>query len=182
MITSLFNYSSWKKAGVFLAINFILQAIILQLIYPLVSTSIEPLDIQIGLTVDSVITFLDSIGPEGRNYYFWNELTLDMLFPLVYSIAYTLLLVELIKVCHLQVNAIKYVALLPLGIGISDIIENIHILIVIHQYPSLSETHIQTLSIANMLKHGLTIVVLLAIGILTIQFVKMKIRGRFTKP
>ncbi|MEH6534570.1 MAG: hypothetical protein V7735_25005 [Photobacterium frigidiphilum] len=174
----LINFSSWKKAGVLLSFNFALQAIILLIIYPLISTSIEPLDVQVGLTSESIIYFFNEIGMAGREYYFLNEITVDMLFPLVYSFAYSLLLIELIKSCNLIGSPLKYLALLPFGIGISDIIENIHILTAIHSYPEQSDLLIKSLFIANMSKHSLTVFVLSVVFLLICWLVGMKVNRR----
>ncbi|MGF1736838.1 hypothetical protein [Photobacterium satsumensis] len=177
----LINFSSWKKAGVLLSLNFALQAIILLIIYPLISASIDPLDVQVGLTSESVNSFFNEIGTAGRKYYFLNEMTVDMLFPLVYSFAYSLLLIELIKSCELISSSLKYIALLPFGIGASDVIENVHILVAIHSYPAKSELLINGLFIANMSKHSLTVLVLSAILLLTCWLVGMKVNRRVTK-
>ncbi len=178
----LINFSSWKKAGVLLSLNFALQAIIILIIYPLISTSMEPLDVQVGLTSESLNSFFNEIGTTGREYYFLNEMTVDMLFPLVYSFAYSLLLIELIKSCELISSSLKYIALLPFGIGISDVIENVHILAAIHSYPEQSDLLINSLFIANLSKHSLTVFVLSAVFLLICWLVGMKVNRRLTKP
>ncbi|MGF1760480.1 hypothetical protein L4D76_21630 [Photobacterium sagamiensis] len=174
----LIKFSSWKKAGVLLGLNFALQAIILLIMYPLISTSIEPLDVQVGLTSESINFFLSEIGSSGRKYYYLNEITVDMLFPLVYSFAYSLLLIELVKSCKLISSPLKYIALLPFGIGISDVIENVHILAAIQSYPEQSDFLINSLFIANMFKHSLTMIVLSAVFILIFRVVGVKVNRR----
>jgi hypothetical protein len=171
----LINFSSWKKTGVLLSLNFALQAIILLIIYPLICTSIAPLDVQVGLTSEYLNFFFNEIGTAGRASYFLNEMTVDMFFPLVYSFAYSLLLIELIRSCELISSSLKYIALLPFGIGMSDVIENVHILAAIHSYPEQSDLLINGLFIANMAKHSLIMILLLVVFLLICWLVKMKV-------
>ena len=181
MMDRLFNFSSWKIAGGLLGFNFILQALILLVIYPMISTTTTPLDVQIGLTPDLITSYFNEIGEVGRKYYLLNEMTIDMLFPLVYSFAYALLLVELIKSLKLTGSAVKYIALLPFGIGLSDIIENTLIITGLQIYPTQNSTFESALIYANMAKHGLTFVALLSVCIFVIWLVFSKVSRRKTQ-
>ncbi|WP_154650810.1 hypothetical protein [Reinekea blandensis] len=154
----LFAFSNWKKAGVFLAVNFFVQAIIVWIIYPQISPTLQPLDVRVGLTPETIAQFLSDIGSAGRDLYFINEATLDMLFPLIYSFAYALLLIELLKANELHHSLARYWVLVPLGIGLCDVSENLFLLSTIHSFPDQNSLVAQGLGIANMAKHGLTIV------------------------
>lgn len=162
----LYRYASWKKAGVFLALNFTLQGIILLIIYPKISATLQPLDIQVGLTAEIIEEFLGAIGSDGRALYFFNESVPDMLFPIVYAFAYALLLVQLIKACGQLYTPLKYLALLPFAIGLFDLLENLQILIAIHSYPAINHTLVQGLTSANLAKHALTMLVSSALAVL----------------
>lgn len=170
----LFRISSWKLAATFLAINFVLQAIIVVGIYPNISDNLQPLDVQTGLTTQSIQQFLTTIGEDGRSLYFINEAFPDILFPVFYSCAYALLLIQLIKGCRQVKSPLRYLALLPFGIALCDVVENIHILIAIHQFPELPLMLVKGLALANMGKHFLTIVVLTALAVLGCWFIVIK--------
>lgn len=174
----LIGFSSWKKVAVFLGLNFSLQAIIVLIIYPEISLSITPLDVQFGLTSESVYQFLNDIGASGRALYYLNEMTLDMLFPVVYSLAYMLLFIELVKLCKLTNSLFKYLALLPFGIAISDVVENIYILKAINLYPVQSDPLINNLVIANMAKHGLSVISLFVALVLIFRVLGLRIMHR----
>lgn len=80
--------------------------------------------------------YLASIGEAGRSWYMINQLTLDLLFPLAYGSAYIALFLWLMK--KAEVNIILYrLALIPLAIVVSDIIENVTIVVSIAKFPAI---------------------------------------------
>lgn len=162
----LFRISTWKRARTLLALNFSLQAIILLGIYPLIHHTADPLDTQIGLNEASIRAFLHEIGNDGRRLYFINELTLDMLFPVTYALAYGLLMVLLIKGCGQAQTPLRYLALMPFAIALCDLVENTHILMAIHSWPILSSAVVSTLALANLCKHILTLLFISALSVL----------------
>lgn len=174
----LYRFSSWKRALSFLGLNFLVQAIILLVMYPQISQNLQPLDVQFGLTAEIVSSFLGAIGESGRSLYFLNELTLDMLFPVVYGLAYSLLIVQLVKAGGLETTRLKYLACLPLVLAGSDVLENIHILLAIHHFPELVSPVLQGIILFNGIKHGLTLVVLLVLLLLTIRVVGIRLSGQ----
>lgn len=162
----LFSFSTWRKTAYLLAANFSLQALMLLIIYPMLGTTAEPLDTRVGLNEIAIREFLQEIGSAGRKLYAINELTLDMLFPVIYALAYTLLLVQLVKACGQKKTPLKYLALLPLAIALCDLIENGHILYAIHVWPGLNSTLVTGLATANLCKHILTLILLSALSVL----------------
>lgn len=174
----LISFSSWKKVGVLLGLNFTIQAIILFIIYPAISPSTSPLDIQVALTPASVDTFLASIGESGRRLYYINESIVDMLFLLVYACTYVLLLIELFKSTGLAASRLVYLALLPFTIALADMIENFQILISLDLYPIQSEAVIHILFLANMAKHGLTAISLVVVLVLILRVLALKCQFR----
>jgi len=159
---------------VFLSINFAIQAIIILIMYPLVSTVYEPLDVQMNLNSQSIYSFLTNIGELGRYYYGLNEATFDMLFPIAYSLAYSLLLIQLLKTTDLINTKLKYVALLPFLLALVDVIENLHIVTLIYSFPVKNLLLTQGLALVNMLKHVLTASLLFSIFGLLIYTVIIK--------
>ena len=167
-------FSSWYKAAVLLGFNFAIQAIILFVMYPAISPSISPLDVQFFLTPTSVDVFFTGIGASGRTLYFINEATIDMLFPLVYSLAYVLLLIELLKSNGSTTSRLMYLALLPCLLAVADVVENIQILISLDLYPMQSDAVIHTLYIANIVKHSLSAVLLFVVLVLILKVLGRK--------
>ncbi|WP_298769937.1 hypothetical protein [uncultured Shewanella sp.] len=179
-MNGLITFSSWKKAGVFLILNFILQIIILFFVYPLVSSTIEPLDVQVALSPEIIKEFFNTISSSGMEVYRLNEITLDMVFPLIYAFAYSLLLIELMKSCHVIHSTLKYIALLPFVIALFDVIENINVIIAINQLPDVNKLIYKILFVANLSKHTVTLIVLSALLILIVWLGASTITNRLT--
>ncbi len=175
-MNKLFSYSSWKKALLLLSLSFLLQGIILWIMYPLISATQVPLDTRIGINRESVIDFYTAIGRSGRAYYFFNELILDMIFMCVYPFAYTLLLAELIKTCRMTDSGLRSVIFLPFGIAIFDFVENSQILISLNSFPVLNDTVVQIMSVANASKFCLMAVTFICGFWLLIKLSIIKIR------
>ncbi|WP_105101725.1 hypothetical protein [Microbulbifer pacificus] len=162
----LYRYASWKKTVLFLALNFALQAIILLIMYPKISATLEPLDVRVGLTATAIGDFLSAIGSDGRALYFFNESVPDMLFPPAYAVAYALLMAQLVRGCGQVQTPLRYLPLLPFAIALCDLLENLQILAAISSYPDVSDTLAQGLATANLAKHIFTALVLSALGVL----------------
>lgn len=176
----LITFSSWKKACLFLTLNFILQSVILLVMYPLISTTVKPLDVQFALNPDVIMGFFNEISLSGMESYRLNEMTVDMVFPLIYSFAYSLLLIELMKSCRVIHSALKYIALLPFAIALFDIVENINIVLAINQYPDVNDFVYKMMFVANLSKHIITLIVLSALLILALWLGVSKITNRLT--
>lgn len=162
----LFKISTWRTTAVLLAANFTLQAIIFLLIYPMISATTEPLDTRVGLSEATIRAFLQEIGMEGRKIYALNELTLDMLFPMTYAVAYALLVVQLVKSCGQKQTPLKYLALLPIAIALCDVLENTLIVLGIQSWPVLNSNLVPSLAAANLCKHILNLLLLSALSVL----------------
>ncbi|WP_299494709.1 hypothetical protein [uncultured Shewanella sp.] len=180
-MNGLITFSSWKKAGVFLILNFILQAAILFFVYPLVSSTVEPLDVQISLNPEIIKGFFNTISLTGLEIYRLNEMTVDMVFPLIYAFAYSLLLIELMKSCHVIHSTLKYIALLPFVIALFDVLENINIILAINQFPEVNHFIYKLIFVANLSKHIMTLIVLSALLILIVCLAVSKATHRLMK-
>ncbi len=181
ILNGLITFSSWKKAGVFLILNFILQAAILFFVYPLVSSTVEPLDVQISLNPEIIKGFFNTISLTGLEIYRLNEMTVDMVFPLIYAFAYSLLLIELMKSCHVIHSTLKYIALLPFVIALFDVLENINIILAINQFPEVNHFIYKLIFVANLSKHIMTLIVLSALLILIVCLAVSKATHRLMK-
>lgn len=154
-----------------------LQAIILFVMYPLVSTTVEPLDVQVAIDPETIMGFFNQICSSGMAYYRLNQMTVDMLFPIIYSLTYSLLLIELMKSCAIINSGFKYVSLLPFAIALSDVVENINILVAINRYPEMSDLVYEVIFVSNLAKHFVSVLVLLAIVVLTLWLGALKIKS-----
>ncbi|WP_288132598.1 hypothetical protein [Microbulbifer sp.] len=172
--------SSWKVAGIFLAVNFAIQAIMVIGIYPGISENLKPLDFQMNLTAETIQQYLTTIGEDGRALYSFNLILPDMLFPLCYACAYALVLMQLIKGCDQAQSPLQYFPLLPLVVALCDIIENIHILTAIRQFPELPPETTSWLVAANTGKYIVAMIVLTTLTVLGCWFAVIKLSTPYT--
>lgn len=152
------------------------QAIILLVMYPLVSTTVEPLDVQVTIVPEAIMGFFNKISASGMEYYLINEMTVDMLFPFIYSLAYSLLLIELMKSCDIINSGFMYISLLPFAIALSDVVENINIVVAINIYPEMNDLVYKIIFVSNLAKHVVSVLVLLALVVLTLWLGVLKVK------
>lgn len=122
------RYATWRNTLVLLAAQFAVQGLILFWLYPQIGGQGVPLDMRSGLSVPEIQEYLTSIGPGGRQLYAWNECTLDFLFPLLYSSAYSFLFLRLILPLTGTPSKWSLISLLPFVIAAADICENLAII------------------------------------------------------
>ncbi len=128
ILTMLQRYATWRNTIILLAIQFVVQAVILFLIYPAIGGQGVPLDMRSGMSSPEIQAYLISIGDKGRTLYALNEGTADILFPLLYSFAYSFLFIRLITPRAGSASRWHWFALLPFGIAIADVFENASII------------------------------------------------------
>ncbi len=100
---------------------------------------------------------LNSLGIEGRNLYLSVQLPLDFIYPGLFSITYSLLLIWIFGKSFNADSKIYYFALIPFLAGFFDYVENVFIIIMITSFPDLQVTTVKYASIFTILKSSFTI-------------------------
>jgi hypothetical protein len=111
-----------------------------------------------GYNADYVNTLLDTLGEKGRNAYLFNQLPLDMIYPLLFGISLCLILAYLLKKLDKLEGKLFYICLLPLFSALFDYSENIGIISILNTYPNHSNLLIQITNVFSVLKSTSTIV------------------------
>ena len=109
-----------------------------------------------GYSFNYANELLDTLGPEGRNLYLSTQLPLDFIYPGLFSITYSLLLVWLFGKTFNAGSKIYYFALVPFFAGIFDYAENVFIIKMINSFPDLQVATVKTASTFTILKSGFT--------------------------
>jgi len=150
------------------------------------------LDFEFGYSKDEAYQILTALGIEGRTFYLKRILPIDFLFPLSYMFIYAGWIAFLIKYIYgirLEDKTITYNKLLnnllylPIFAALFDFIENVGIIFLLINYPSLPSWSTYIASYAGILKTVFTIgsmaitVVFIFIFIIVI-FKKMLIKKR----
>lgn len=99
------------------------------------SGGVPPLDLQFGYSAAGAQAALAAYGPAGRELYLWIELTADVIYPIVYSLFFSLT----ISYCLQRVLSPRHPALRLAWLGIitalADLAENAAIVILLLLYP-----------------------------------------------
>ncbi len=175
MLTNISNYfhSRVKPLNILIAVG--TQLIFGFLILPKMQTIIDPkggtpvLDLRFGYSSQKAYEVLDIFGQNGREAYFFTEAFLDVLYPIVYSIAFTLILSLFFQKSYSKNHYFQKFNIFPLFVGIADLFENTGILILIANFPNQIIWAAHFASWAGLVKWGATLfnLILLLIGIIS---------------
>ncbi len=80
---------------------------------------LEPPDAKSHYSPEELYAFLGGIGESGRRLYAWTQVTLDVIYPVVYCLLFAVLLVVLYRW-----EKLRCLVLLPLLTGLFDLLEN----------------------------------------------------------
>jgi hypothetical protein len=109
---------------------------------------------------------LTLLGTKGRELYLTTQLPLDFIYPGLFSITYSLMLVWLCSKIFSENSKVYYLTIVPFFAGIFDYIENIYIIKMINSFPNLEVATVESASIFTILKSSFTMFffVLLTLG------------------
>jgi hypothetical protein len=167
-MNKLSNFFYEKTSGYlvlsFLALQFIISGLILSYFQKQFDPELNKglMDLSFGFTPERGYKIIKSNGEEGRKIYLLVESFVDIIYPIVYSTAFVLLISFLIKKNGWDIY--KNLNLLPYGSLIFDIIENVGIIKMLTEYPQMSNFWASNASYAGMLKWvfaGLTLAIVL---------------------
>jgi len=110
-----------------------------------------------GYSFNYANELLTILGAEGRDLYLYTQLPLDFIYPGLFSVTYSLLLIWLFGKTFNVNSKIYYFALIPFFAGIFDYVENIFIIKMINSFPDLEVTTVKIASIFTVLKSSFTL-------------------------
>ena len=110
----------------------------------------------LGYSFNYANELLDTLGAEGRNLYLSIQLPLDFIYPGLFSLTYSLLLVWLFGKTFNENSKIYYLALVPFLAGIFDYVENVFIIKMINSFPDLQVNTVKIASTFSILKSSFT--------------------------
>lgn len=129
-----------------------------------------------GYSYQNAMELLGILGTEGRSIYLTKQLPLDFIYPGLFAITYSLLLVWLLLKSISHQSKIFYLAVVPILAGICDYIENVFIIVMINSFPDLSSNIVGTASLFTIMKSSFTSVFF----ILLLWAIFMYCKNRFT--
>jgi len=121
-----------------------------------------------GYSFDYANELLRVLGDQGRDIYLYKQLPLDFIYPGLFSITYSLLLLWLFRKSFDINSKIQYLFLVPFLAGIFDYVENLFIIKMITSFPQLEVNTVKIASTFTVLKSSFTMLffILLFLGFL----------------
>lgn len=105
-----------------------------------------------GYTHSQALTLLHSLGHAGRDAYLFPQIALDFVYPGLFAICYSLMLIWVYSKRVRSDSKFLYLAIIPALAGLFDYIENILIIRMITAFPDVSKGLVSTASSATLLK------------------------------
>jgi hypothetical protein len=129
------------------------------------NASVLPLDLMFFYTPDQAFAMIEKYGEAGRDLYMKIELTADIIYPIVYTLFYGLLLSWLFQRGFKPDSPMQRYNVVIVGALIFDLLENIGIVSLLSLYPSKPDALAWLTMVFGSLKwlsFGVTIVLVLA--------------------
>lgn len=168
--------------------NVILLIIITQIIYFLMllytipnvmgyANGMKILDLMpTGYSADYAKNLFDELGIAGRDYYLFRQLPLDMIYPFLYALTYSLLLTYLFKKSFNPESILLFLNIIPLLGGFFDYLENIGIIIMLADYPDFSVLLANMTNLFSLLKSISTTLFFILLIVEIVGFIIIKFR------
>lgn len=130
-----------------------------------------------------------SLGTEGRTSYLTKQIPVDMVYPLLFGVSYSLLMAFFLKRLNKLRTPFTYLCLLPIIAGVADYFENLGIISMLRTYPEITEFAAQTTNFLTLLKSSFTtaffltlIIVLVLLGFKTLNSKRTRPKVSLNKP
>ena len=129
-----------------------------------------------GYSYEYSMQLLELLGTAGRDAYLYVQLPLDFVYPALFAISSCLLVVWVLSKGRISSPAMYYLCIVPLIAGVFDYLENIQIILMIKNYPNVSEVQVAMSSLTTIGKSALTTIffVVLIAGFIRIALIRKK--------
>jgi len=129
------------------------------------SGGVGPIDLQFFYTPEKAYSMVAAYGAAGRAMYRTFELTGDILYPIVYTLFFSLVLTWLLQRGFAANSQIQRLNVVPFGAWLFDLLENVGIVTMLSIYPATPALIAWLTAICTLIKWsfiGATIVLTLA--------------------
>ncbi len=101
------------------------------------NNSVMPLDLMFFYTPDQAFEMMERYGEAGRSVYLQIELTADIIYPIIYTLFFGLLLSWLFQRGFKPESRMQKWNVMPVGSLFFDLLENVGIVSMLSMYPSV---------------------------------------------
>lgn len=166
---------TWKKALCFTGIFAVFYVLINHTAVGVagllqITNGANILDFEFGYSAFEAHNMLTALGEQGRSFYLTRIIPIDFPFPFAYMLCYAGWIAFLIKNTVPNSKA-NYLLAIPVLTMLCDWIENIGIIAMLRNYPSLPSWAVTTASVSGILKTIFNVSIIAIILILAVIFV-----------
>jgi len=113
---------------------------------------------------------LDALGDEGRAFYLTRQIPLDLLYPGLFALAYSLSWRWLAPRAWPGAPWLVKFSRVAIAAGLADYVENAFIIVMLTSYPHITTEFVTAASIATVIKAVLTTITLTALTVMLVRF------------
>ena len=132
----LHKLATGKNILILLALFLLANIVAVPLLYP----KFQTLDMMNGYTPNQAYQLISSYGDQGRQTYAIIEATLDLLYPFVSALLFSLLILYSFQRGFPNLKWTQWLALLPFAVMACDYLENTCVMTLLLQYPRRLDT------------------------------------------
>ena len=136
------RFYKWAK-GWLIFVLFILDGFFAGFLLPLIQGlmqddrgGVQPLDLMLFATPEKIFAMIERYGEFGRPFYRNVELTVDIIYPIVYLFFFGLFISWLFQRGFSANSAMRKYNIIPLGAWFFDLLENLGIVTMLTMWPS----------------------------------------------
>tara|TARA_R100000935_G_scaffold42923_1_gene65312 strand:- start:132510 stop:133082 length:573 start_codon:yes stop_codon:yes gene_type:complete len=178
------NISGKKVLGLFILTNVVYLFMLLVTIPKTMgfSNGMKLLDmLPTGYDWNYVNELFSTLGENGRKTYLTKQIPVDMIYPLLFGLTYSLLFAYFLKKLNKLKSPFTYLSLLPIIAGIADYLENFGIITMLNNYPELTEATVSVTNTFSVIKSITTsiffialFVILIILGVKSVKKIKLR--------
>jgi hypothetical protein len=180
------KFHSWTT-GWRVIIMLIADALMMGYIMPLAggimalaaNNSVMPLDLMFFYTPTQAFEMMDKYGEAGRAIYMKIELTADIIYPIIYTLFYGLLLSWLLQRAFRSDSKMMKMNVMPVGAWFFDMLENVGIVSMLGMYPTKVAAMAWLTMFFGSIKWGFFVV---TVGLVLASLVKAAMNGFRKQP
>ena len=146
------------------------------------NNSVLPLDLRFFYSPEQAFALIEKYGEAGRAIYWKIELTADIIYPVIYTLFYGLLLSWLFHRAFRPESSMQKWNVMPVGAWFFDLLENVGIVTMLTMHPTRSAILAWLTMMFGSLKWGFfaITVVLVLIGLVRAAMNRFRKQAEFT--
>ena len=123
-----------------------------------------------GYDAQYVNSLFGALGEEGRWAYLHIQIAVDLIYPGLFAVSYTLILAYFLEKIHRLEGPLFYLCWLHLFAGAADYMENAGIIIMLKSYPDISNLTVEVTNLFSLIKSGATTAFFITLMIVMFTF------------